>query len=124
MDEDGLSDYEIIQQLQINERTFYRYKKKLRIVYEKEWSKRNTANTLYSYYKFRDSLELAYREAHKIVKNPHSKPLEKLQALETMCSAREQLAELDKKGPTFKPQTIKVLQVNDSKEISVPESSR
>ena len=114
-----------MEQLQIPERTFYRYKKKLRTIYEREWTKHNTNNTLYSYYKFRDSLEIAYREAKKIVDCGNTKPLERLQALETMCSAREQLAELDKKGPTFKPQLAnKVLVVHDPKEISVPESGQ
>ena len=38
-DEDGLSDGQIIQQLQISVPTFYRYKKKLRTIFEKEWAK-------------------------------------------------------------------------------------
>jgi hypothetical protein len=125
MDEDNLTDRQIIDQLQINERTFFRYKKKLRTIYEKEWSKSDTKNTLYSYYRFKDSLEYAYREAKKIVDSGNSRPMEKLSALETMCSAREQLAELDKDGPSSKIQIPnKVLIVNDPKEIRVQESSQ
>ena len=119
MDEDNLSDYQIIEQLQINRRTFYRYKKKLRVIYEKEWAKNNTANTLYSYGKFYDSLEYGYREAKKIVDNPNSKPLERIEAIKTMCSAKQQIAQLDRKGPIFQPQLPnKVLEIA-SKEITV-----
>ena len=118
-DEDGLSDHEIMQQLQITEPTFYRYKRRLRSIYEKQWEKDDTANTNYSYARFHDALEECYRGCKKIIKDPHVSAHDKIDAYRTMCSAKQQIAQLDKKGPIFKPQlSNKVIHVN-SKEITV-----
>ena len=95
--EQGLSDTEIIDQLQIGRATFFRYKKKLRTIFEREWKKTDTANTLYSYHKFYNSLEDCERGCRKIIKDPNVSAHDKLDAYKTMCSATQQMAQLEKK---------------------------
>ena len=119
IDEDNLSDYQVMQKLQIPERTFYRYKKKLRVIYEKNWEKTHSDNTLYAYHKFHDSLEECVRGCREIIKDPRTSAHDKIEAYKTMCSARQQLSKLDSQGPIFQPQLPnKVIPVN-SKEITV-----
>jgi len=119
MDEDNLSDYEIMKQQQIPERTFYRYKKKLKTIYERNWQKTHNNNTQYAYHKFHDSLEDCVRGCKKLIDDPKTSAHDKIEAYKTMCSARQQLAQLEKKGPIFQPQLPNKVIPVDSKEITV-----
>ncbi len=101
---DNLSDEEIIDQLQINDRTFRRYKKRIELQYAKVWEKEGTDRARYTYAKFNRTLEYCYRETKKIIDNPNSKPLERVEAIKTLDVLAGQIAELGRDGPIFKPQ--------------------
>ena len=101
---DNLSDEEIIDQLRINDRTFRRYKARIEKEYSKVWEKESIDRARYAYAKFNRTLEYCYRETKKIIDNPNSKPLERIEAIKTLDVLASQIATLAKDGPVFKPQ--------------------
>ena len=116
----NLSDEEIIEQLQINERTFRRYKNRIEAQYSKVWEKESQDRARYAYAKFNRTLEYCYRETKKIIDDGRTKPSEKIEAIKTLDVLASQIAKLGKDGPIFTPQlpSNKVIPI-DSKEITV-----
>jgi len=103
MDVDNLKDDEIIQQLQIEPRTFRRYKARI----EKEdatlHEKYNKNSIKYREAKFHKTLEDGYLIAKKISEDRSLSPTARLEAIKVMCTCQAQMAKLNREGLTFQP---------------------
>ena len=118
-EDDNLSDNEILEQLQISQPTLDRYKRRIRQQYIKAWERQDINRVEYTYIRFKNTLEYCYRETKKIIDNPGSKPMERIEAIKTLAVLDSQIATLAKDGPIFKPQLpSKVIEI-DAKEVTV-----
>ena len=103
MDVDNLKDDAIIQQLQINPRTFYRYKKKLQIEDAKLHEKQNKDSVKFREAKFHKTLEDGYLISKRISEDRSLSPTARLEAVKVMCTCQAQMAKLSREGLTFQP---------------------
>ncbi len=118
---DNLRDYEIIEQLKIDERTFYRYKKRIENYEYKLWYQTNKDTVEYREAKFHKTLEDGYLLAKKIAEDPKVSALSRLEATKTMCILQAQLAKFAKDGTILYSHSQlpeKVVPI-DSKEVTV-----
>jgi len=103
MDVDNLKDDAIIQQLQINPRTFYRYKKKLQKEDARLHEKQNKDSVKFREAKFHKTLEDGYLISKKIAEDPKTSARDRLEAIKVMATCQAQLAKLTREGLTFQP---------------------
>ena len=103
MDVDNLKDDAIIQQLQINPRTFYRYKKKLQKEDAKFHEQQNKDSVKFREAKFHKTLEDGYLISKKIAEDNKTSPRDRLEAVKVMATCQAQLAKLTRDGLVFQP---------------------
>lgn len=103
IDVDNLTDHQIIQQLQISEATFYRYKQRIKKKVAAIWEKENKSAVKYREAKFAKTLEDCYLLNKKIAENTNMPPMARIEASKTMVTCQAQLAKLSRDGPVFNP---------------------
>ena len=119
IDKEDLTKDQIIEQLQISERTFYYYNKRIRKQDVKQWDKENKDSINYRKVKFFQSLENCYKINKRIAESERYSPHDRIEASKVMVTAQAQLAKLAKDGPTFNPQLPNKVITVESKEITV-----
>jgi len=115
--EKGFKDGEIIHQLQIEPRTYRRYKARIIKDFMKVWEQENKDSARIRYAQFSKTLEDCYNINLKIVNDPSSSNKDKQESSKIMVICKSQLARLSKDGPVFQPQ-LPVVEV-DAKEITI-----
>ena len=103
MDIENLKPQQIIEQLQIDESTYYRYLKKIQIEDAKLHEKVNRKAVAYREAKFHKTLEDAYLINKKIAEDPNISAQARIEASKTMCVCQGQLAKLVRDGLDFTP---------------------
>lgn len=103
IDKDDLDKDQIIEQLQISERTWYYYMNRIRKQDVKQWEKENKDSINYRKVKFFRSLENCYRINKKIAESERYNPHDRIEASKVMVTAQAQMAKLAKDGPVFTP---------------------
>jgi hypothetical protein len=98
-EEDCLSDYQIINRLGIDERTFYRYKKKLRTIDEKLWEKVHIDSRKYRIVMLLKTMEEIYEGNKKIFQDPKASNHDKTEASKVMGIAQRHMYDLVTRGP-------------------------
>lgn len=114
----NLSDVQIIEQLQIPERTLYNYKKRIKKNLIKSWEQEDNDRAQYTYANFNRTLEYCYRETKKIIDNPNTSAHDRVEAIKTLAVLASQIARLAKDGPVFTPQLPVIVQEN-AQEVTV-----
>ena len=104
MDVDNLKDDAIIQQLQINPRTFYRYKKKLQKEDAKFHEQQNKDSVKFREAKFHKTLEDGYLISKRIAEDSKTSARDRLEAIKVMATCQAQMSKLARYGAVFKPE--------------------
>jgi len=99
----GLSDDKIVDQLQIDARTYRRYKQRIMKEYAKVWEKENKDAALFRYAKFHQTLEDCYNTNLKIVNSSNASFRDIQESSKIMVTCQAQLAKLARDGPIFQP---------------------
>ena len=99
----GLDDDQIINELKIEARTYRRYKQRIMKDIAKIWEKENKDAALFRYAKFHKTLEDCYNINLKIVNNPNASFRDKQESSKIMVTCQAQLAKLARDGPIFTP---------------------
>jgi len=100
---EGLKKEQIIDQLQISERTYKRYKRRIIAQVVKSWKQENKDIADYRLAQFEQSLEDCYNSNLKIVINTNSSARDIQESSKIMVTCRAQLAKLARDGPVFQP---------------------
>ncbi len=114
----GLNDEQIINQLQLEPRTYRRYKQRIMKEYAKVWEKENKEAALYRYAKFHKTLEDCYNINLKIVNDPNCSNRDKQESSKIMVTCQAQLAKLARDGPIFNL-SLPTVKVNATEEITI-----
>jgi len=96
---DNLKDHEVISHLKIDERTFYRYKSRIRKYEMKIWDKQNLDDAKYQLGKLIQSLEDGYIINKRISEDEKQPARDRTEATKTASIFRAQIAKLSKDGP-------------------------
>jgi hypothetical protein len=119
MDIENLKPQQIIDQLQIDERTFRRYRARIEQEDVKLHEKYNLNAVKYRETKFHQTLEDAYLLNKKLAEDPNVSPAARIEASKTMCTCQAQLAKLSREGLTFTPQLPNKVVEIEGKEVTV-----
>ena len=115
----NLSDKEIINQLQINDRTFRRYRNRIEEKNVKIWEKEAQDRSRRAHARLNMKLEYLARETKKIIDDNHNKPSERIEAIKTLDILEAQIATLAREGPVFRAQLPNKVVKIDSTEQEV-----
>ncbi len=123
MDTDNLNKQQIIDQLQIDERTFRRYLTRIMKQDAKLHEQQNKDAVQYRESRFHKALEDAYLINKRIAEDTRMPAMARIDASKTMVTCQAQLAKLAKYGLVFTPQTQaelpnKVVEV-EGKEVTI-----
>jgi len=99
LNQDNLKDHQIINQLQIDERTFYRYKARIRKHEMQVWAKQNRDIAEYDLGKFRQTLEDCYLINKRIAEDTSQSARDRTEATKAMVVYQAQIAKLSRDGP-------------------------
>jgi len=102
-DKEGMNDEQIIEQLQIEERTYRRYKHRIMKECAKIWEKENKDAVMYRFAKLHKTLEDCYNINLRIVNDHNSSFRDKQESSKIMVTCQAQLVRLSRDGPVFNP---------------------
>lgn len=115
----GLTHEDIIKQLGVSERTYYRHVRRIHKEYEKVWDQCYVGSATYYASQLVQRLEECINLCKSIRDNPNEDSKVRMEASQTMCIAEAQLFKIMSEGPTFRvsislPDTNHQPQLTDS----------